>query len=525
MNSIDTCKDAFDCTTALIEGETLRFEARWYGKPFLPRNDETSAWLMTNFCASVDNIIGQSELHHIMWIAMSEERDDHNAIEYRMSGGKLVKEKEQRFPAEQILSKFVASVLKGVRPPFRPAIGSPVWWPNLGNSVLIVYVVFDEDDVSALIQSVDGRDHDIAGLFAAQGIDWKDRFVHCSVHGVKRGIPLSVSAAQGEISAKLAGKRVCFYSYHVISGIDDASFSRLDGSMLGAIRLVSMQFQREWGSREKDALERERLEREHYKRLLTIFGHGVGNQMRAAGLALLRDEVGTVDVVQAARVRAVIDSLWPLWGIGDLARTKYEKGVLKVSWLRKAYRDKVNQNGFLEHITRSDEDVLVCARDLLMSIATSMVETFLGRDARVLWNGADVGSPTPGALFPFKEDPYRSGSTLVTYGVMELICNACVWLQNYGPSDPTLHLDAAVEQGKLVIVVRYTVTHGDWERYEHNPALLHSLTISNIQWLEQGGLTSARGRIVETEQFHVDRAEDTVSARWMFDWRNIRWEL
>lgn len=270
---------------------------------------------------------------------------------------------------------------------------------------------------------------------------------------------------------------------------------------------------------------RQALANEGYKRQLHIFGHWVGNYMKAAGLPELRrlaarDPDGTVP---AEHVRTALDLIWPLWGIGDLCRVASNLGPFRLEWLhtdlRKQLRDRVLA------ARPSQDELLEPLNQLLTCLVAAIVRNEIHmRPSAIVLNGKlSTNSGQPCALFPFGDDECLGGTAYVTMGLFELIRNACRYLDRRPEAIGPIELWTSCAGPTVQVDIRHPMTAVDVQARKRRPRGQRSKTIEEIQWLESSELMMRHGRIVETVDFAPD-GPSAVSARWTFNWSRIEWE-
>lgn len=285
------------------------------------------------------------------------------------------------------------------------------------------------------------------------------------------------------------------------------------------------------------SLQAEVEQRRAYRKLLRVFGHGVTNQLKAAGLVGLREQAATHTTLASEDVIAVLDLLWPVWGIGDLSRiAAMNAGELRLEWLALELRDHIDDQGYLiteepkNDIRQSAIRALVISR--LAALCAANGDPAADR-YRFTWNGDPITSselaaarPTP--IWPFVESEFLEGTTLVSLGLFELLANAMKYFTEGGfGSDPRqLDLTSTISgQGVLSIQVSQAAIPGDWRPMLRGDKLWpESRTINEIRNTVETKLQSERGSIVETGRLVVSPDAPRFETTWMFDWRSIRWK-
>jgi hypothetical protein len=280
----------------------------------------------------------------------------------------------------------------------------------------------------------------------------------------------------------------------------------------------------------------ERRVLEPYRRVLRVFGHGIANRLKAAGLVSLRAKANRLETLPAEEVKSALDMLWPVWGIGDLSRlAALSDGEMRTDWLAPSLREHLSPDGYIIGSNRLDaEDHVERVRQLVISLASALCAAF-GSTSNVTlgirWSGQPleahaVSSATTRALWPFEEGEFLAGTTLVTLGLFELLANAVTYLSGAGFSDDSqrwLDIDALwYDDDTLEVVVRHAALPGSWQRWKRVGAP-QSKTVDEIQQVVESRLLSSRGKVVETEQFVPLEDTPGLEAKWRFRWRNIRW--
>lgn len=279
------------------------------------------------------------------------------------------------------------------------------------------------------------------------------------------------------------------------------------------------------------------IERRHvFGDLLRVFGHGVANYMKAAGLVSLMSRARGSSLISSAEVVSSLEMVWPVWSIGDLARiAAMEKGDLRLEWL-----DKSLWNDLEDDYLRSRPDpqkVVPQIQSIVLSqfaARCALRRDMTGSTIGLTWNGNPVSSEEfrsarPREVWPFvsfEVDDCLPGTALVTMGLVELLANAINYLLESGLKAEQRLLDVAAnvdDEGALVVRLCQALSVGHWQDAKGGGRGLESQTIEAVRQTLETRLTSPRGPIVSTSPFAVEQEEPKQVATWRFVPANIRW--
>lgn len=274
----DRLQKAFDALIRCIERDTLRFEGRVYGSPFIPHKDPRHEALLRRYCSEIDDLIGsQFPLRHFLWMGahVRESMEELCYLDHGAVRGWDVKT-EMKVGTSQ---KYLHSALKtgiyidprnfGMTPPMFKG------WPLL----LLVYVVFRGENVDRALAGTD-INTDLLRHFKDLPFEWQKEFLLCKVIKIPsdKSLKEHKKAAQ-ELDDSLRFRTVQFQAYHIIlSPKDDGLLETVPPHLVQVIRSNVMQFQREWADRAEEDKIRARAANERKEGLLTL-NHELKNSL------------------------------------------------------------------------------------------------------------------------------------------------------------------------------------------------------------------------------------------------------
>jgi hypothetical protein len=331
--------ESFDALTTGIENESICFESHVFGKPFLPKDSVESDKVFSRYCAEIDSFLAPGEkLQHYCWMGSTKTLSSSVFLEH---GPEF---EERRISLGR---KFNNPLLKRVIPAITrgriwgiTAVSTPSLVPEEGILILSAYLVFHDEQFEELQnEKRELSDHDMINFWRGGPWDWKNRFIYCRTFALPALSTIHSPEVADEVIRDLifysAKKSLVFESYHLISGFPPEMTISSADCKLQVLRLRTMQFQREWGQREKVS--------EAKKEALLTIGHEFKNALEETlWLQLLRDIVSGrssyEDVKTQQRIeRCLSHLLWPQ-SLAVVIRSvaKFEEGdKLRTKWLDK----------------------------------------------------------------------------------------------------------------------------------------------------------------------------------------------
>lgn len=253
-----------DSLRRVLERESLEFEARAYGSPFIPLVDkDLSNRLYRRFCEGVTDLLSGDEegLHHAWWVAAkkSEGRfqdqvrlhgfDDNEPHEKEVWGlkGDLLRDEVQPCASTGLV------IRKQSETPYSD---------EKSDIILVAYLVFHDERIR------EGQDV-LQSILELE--DWRRDFLFVDTCLI-RWDDADRDQAIRDWVALVDDREVYYQSYHAIFGPREGRLLA-DEAFLEAVKLHVMCFEREWGDREGTL----RAQRDLAKRHAGAWAHEVKN--------------------------------------------------------------------------------------------------------------------------------------------------------------------------------------------------------------------------------------------------------
>jgi hypothetical protein len=231
MNTCDSA--AFSLLESVIREETLDFEKRTQGRPFLPSAPPESVKIFDKHCRRINSFFGDNTLQHLCFMGI---RDPANNFIFVLQWRDGKAEHDPHQVKEEILRPKIVPLID-FDYFFQPeSISTPMRIEGL--KAVSYYLVLSEHAQSATLIDTANSKESAGGPVLVSG-------VVCPPKGKS-------SLLTDAIDSRTSQGTVHFEAYHVISGIHPTVHARLpwDVAAQKALELASMQFQREWGSGE-----------------------------------------------------------------------------------------------------------------------------------------------------------------------------------------------------------------------------------------------------------------------------------
>jgi signal transduction histidine kinase len=277
-----------------VRHETLIFEANVYHDPFVPKEQSESARVFAEHCKRLNEYLEVSSLRHFCWMRVPHGSEKVTSF-LRFENGQATPthyEMDLELLPERVLP-LIDGRLWGL-----VSLGTPQY-VGAGPKCVTSYVVLEDPEVAEILREGPNLKA-LAQLCSGLPDQWPSRFIMCDAVFAtptnKREIASTLLKARGD-------RKVHFEAYHVIAGLEPSRFAELARKPIvrRALALATMQFQREWGSRDQE-VRTERALREAQLRqasdLLSTFDqvlHSGLNALRSirAGLACQDFSSGT----------------------------------------------------------------------------------------------------------------------------------------------------------------------------------------------------------------------------------------
>lgn len=288
-----------------VRHETLRFEASVYADPFLPKEPAESARVFAEHCERLNEYLDDQTLRHFCWMGVPQGNEQFTSF-LRFENGQATPYNEKLYLnllRDRVLPFIDSGRLYDLMPFSTPQ-------QILGPKCVTCYVVLEGGDLAEVLSDRPPNVRKLMEHSEELPNQWPDDFIYCDALFLSSGNKGEMAAA---LTKKLTDRRVHFEAYHIIAGIPRARFSEFYASPTVArtLTLATLQFQREWGSRDQE-IQKERALRESKLRQvsdrLSTFDqvlHSGLNALRSIGSELACQDFSTGTPPSVLRYRLV----------------------------------------------------------------------------------------------------------------------------------------------------------------------------------------------------------------------------
>lgn len=328
--------ESFDALSIGLENESICFESHVFGKPFLPKDSAESLKVFSRHCTEINSFLAPgTKLQHHCWMGSTKSLS--SAVFLEHGPGYANSQIRIGVNFSNILDHRVIPAIRKGRVWGIDAVNAPYLVPEEGILVLSVYLVFHDEQFEKILSENENLNDDALIYFwREKPRDWKTQFIFC--HTFALPAPSYTDSPEAvEVSTKLRNfsenKSLVFQSYHLMFGFPKETTALPVPHKLQVLRLRSMQFQREWGQREKVS--------EAKKEALLTIGHEFKNALEETGWAkLLRDLLSGrrsyEQVETQQRIQLCLSHLLWAQSLAAIIRSvaKFEEGdKLRNKWL------------------------------------------------------------------------------------------------------------------------------------------------------------------------------------------------
>lgn len=261
-----------------VQDETLVFEASVYNDPFVPKDPAESARIFEGYCNRLNEYLASNDLRHFCWMHVPQQKRQYTSF-MRFERGTATADDDKM--AVDLISERVFPLIDGYLWGLM-SLGTP---QNIvGPKCVTCYVVVEDVKVADLLRDRTALNEPTQNLKDLRDQGLND-VIYSDAFFLTRDNKQHLHTA---LRDKIASRRVHFEAYHVIAGIEASRFHELSSKsyVRRALAAASMQFQREWGSRDIEFRTKMELSESQLRRasdLLSTF-----DDVLHSGLSVLR---------------------------------------------------------------------------------------------------------------------------------------------------------------------------------------------------------------------------------------------